>query len=244
MDFHVFAPVLRAGSTPGVLSSPEQVWRLLPKWLVRTRIQAWFLDVVWAILQFAAAGRGRSCSSMCSPASGHVPASQALSLKPVDVPQGPDVTSSASAGTPGLLDTTQDTLSRAPLLPFCTGQSCLQLPHRGLQGIKHEYSVPAHQECYLEGLDQSLGGRWWLSVNLSVRPSFHRSSGCRNRSSTRDKTRTRGFSDFWLLAGGCVLLRTKRSPRQLIWLLRKKFMVVTTLASAMGDVRGCDGLVV
>lgn len=170
MDFHGFAPVLRAGSTPGVLSSPEQVWRFLPKWLVRTRIQAWFLDVVWAILQFAAAGRGRSCSSMCSPASGHVPASRALSLKPVDVPQGPDVTSSASAGTPGLLDTMQDTLSRAPLLPFCMGQSCLQLPHRGLQGIKHECSVSAHQECYLEGLDQSLeegGGSAWTWVSGS-----------------------------------------------------------------------------
>jgi len=39
----------------------------------------------------------------------------------------------------------------------------------------HKDLPPANQEHYLEGLDQSRGGRWWLRVNLSVRFSFHHS---------------------------------------------------------------------
>lgn len=68
----------------------------------------------------------------------------------------------------------------------------------------HKDSPPANQECYLEGLDWSPGGRWWLRVNLSIRLSSHTSktaatskehvrSSCRNRSSTGDKTRATSF---------------------------------------------------
>lgn len=143
-DFHFFTSLLRASYRPGFLYSSKHLQRLVPKWLLRTGIQAWFLDVVWAALLFASAERGRSCSSIFLPPSGHV-------FLPVELChseqwKGCTVLSWSHQLLHGRLGCWTQCSTCFPeyhFFLFAQSQSCLQLPRKGLQEITIQVVAPS-----------------------------------------------------------------------------------------------------